>query len=135
MNSPPSPRTTSITNELAKERNRKAAERTLLGWIDSCLALIGFGIAFDRIFSAIARLFPETDPVVSQRWTHLIGLSAIALGIFLLFLAIISYLGQTKSLAQEDYLTQRSHFLMLILNGSIILFGCFALVAVFLGVI
>ena len=33
------------TNELAKERNRAAAERTMTTWIQNCLTLIGFGFA------------------------------------------------------------------------------------------
>ena len=36
----------SITNELARDRNRQAADRTLLAWIRTSLAMIslGFGI-------------------------------------------------------------------------------------------
>jgi putative membrane protein len=37
------------TNELAKERNRAAAERTMNSWIGNCLGLIGVGVAFDQI--------------------------------------------------------------------------------------
>lgn len=33
---------TGDTNELAKERNRVAAERTLTSWIQNCLILITF---------------------------------------------------------------------------------------------
>jgi putative membrane protein len=32
---------TSITNELARERNRAAADRTLMAWIRTALAMIG----------------------------------------------------------------------------------------------
>lgn len=45
----------SLTNELAKERNRAAAERTLMAWIRTALALISFGFGLDKIIGAIAR--------------------------------------------------------------------------------
>ena len=43
----------SITDELAKQRNRDAAERTLMAWIRTCLSLISFGFGLDKIVSAI----------------------------------------------------------------------------------
>jgi putative membrane protein len=44
-----------ITNELAKERNREAAERTLMAWIRTSLSLISFGFGVDKIVGAINR--------------------------------------------------------------------------------
>ncbi|MCT0199656.1 DUF202 domain-containing protein [Synechococcus sp. CS-1325] len=42
-----------MTNELAKQRNRDAAERTLMAWIRTCLSLISFGFGLDKIVAAI----------------------------------------------------------------------------------
>lgn len=44
-----------LTNELAKERNRAAAERTLMAWIRTSLALISFGFGVDKVIGAINR--------------------------------------------------------------------------------
>ncbi|MFM9046496.1 MAG: YidH family protein [Cyanobium sp.] len=44
-----------VTNELAKERNREAAERTLMAWIRTSLSLISFGFGVDKIIGAINR--------------------------------------------------------------------------------
>jgi putative membrane protein len=42
-----------VTNELAKERNRAAAERTLMAWIRTSLSLISFGFGLDKVIAAI----------------------------------------------------------------------------------
>ena len=44
-----------VTNELAKERNREAAERTLMAWIRTSLSLISFGFGVDKVVGAINR--------------------------------------------------------------------------------
>lgn len=52
---PEQPASVNITNELAKERNREAAERTLMAWIRTSLSLISFGFGVDKIVGAINR--------------------------------------------------------------------------------
>jgi putative membrane protein len=126
-NSPPGD-----TNELAKERNRLAAERTLTSWIQNCLVLITFGIGFERIFSAISQSSLSKYLSINIQLARLIGLSTIALGIFLLGLAVIQFLMQVNSLKQTDYLYKPFRFINLtVVVGSVVLFGVVALFAVF----
>ncbi|BAZ65602.1 MAG: DUF202 domain-containing protein [Pelatocladus maniniholoensis HA4357-MV3] len=128
----PSQKPTNTTNELAKERNRAAAERTLTSWIQNCLSLIGFGIAFDRIFNALNESISQHNPRIAMQLTHIIGLSAIALGIFLLILAMIGYLIKVKSLEQQEYSHKSTYIVNLsVFVVSVILFGLVTLVAVF----
>ncbi|RAM51600.1 MAG: hypothetical protein C6Y22_11120 [Hapalosiphonaceae cyanobacterium JJU2] len=127
-----SQKTITTTNELAKERNRAAAERTLTSWIQNCLSLIGFGIGFDRIFNALNESIPKHNPRIAMELTHIIGLSAIALGIFLLILAMIGYLIKVKSLERDEYSYKSTYIVNLsVFVISVILFGLVALVAVF----
>ncbi|MBW4466190.1 MAG: DUF202 domain-containing protein [Pegethrix bostrychoides GSE-TBD4-15B] len=91
---PPPP--TNDTTELARERNRAAAERTLLSWIQNCLSLIGIGIALDQILTAVNRGFPQNNPLVNLRLAHAISLSLIGLGGLLLLLAVVIYRQQTR---------------------------------------
>jgi putative membrane protein len=128
----PEPLPTGATNELAKERNRAAAERTLTSWIQNCLALIGFGIAFDRIFNAINQSFPNNDPIFNTTLTTLIGLSAIVAGIVLLILAIVSYLQQIQHLEHAifPYRSPQSRLLLTVTTTSVVLFGMITIVAV-----
>jgi len=48
-------------NELAKERNRAAAERTINAWIGNSLSFIGIGVAIDQISHSLQQRFPEGD--------------------------------------------------------------------------
>ncbi|HHP7229527.1 MAG TPA: YidH family protein [Xenococcaceae cyanobacterium] len=125
-------RPTNETTELARERNREAAERTLTSWIQNCLGLIGFGTGFESIFAALHQAFPNRNPALSLRMTHIIGLTAIGLGILLLVLMVIAYLAAIRTLEQEDYFSRPLNFSLLgILVGTIISYGLIALVAVF----
>ena len=55
-----------LTNELAKQRNRDAAERTLMAWIRTCLSLISFGFGLDKIIAAIDRAATSGDVQAQQ---------------------------------------------------------------------
>ncbi|WP_315789852.1 YidH family protein [Fischerella sp. JS2] len=132
MSSSPSQKSTSTTNELAKQRNRVAAERTLTSWIHNCLSVIGFGIAFDRIFNALNESVPEDSLHIHMQLAHIIGLSVIAFGVFLLVLAMIAYLIKVRSLEREEYLYKPPQiFNLSIFIVSVVLFGLITLVAVF----
>ena len=37
-----------VTTELARERNREAADRTLLAWIRTSLAMVSLGFGIER---------------------------------------------------------------------------------------
>jgi putative membrane protein len=119
--------------ELAKERNRLAAERTLASWIQNSLGLIGFGAAFQSISNALNQSFPENDPAINAQLAYAVGLSAIGLGIFLLIPVIIPYRNYIKSLEQDDFLNRPPRlFDLKLLVVSITLYGCIALIAVLL---
>jgi uncharacterized membrane protein YidH (DUF202 family) len=45
--------TVNLTNELAKERNRAAYDRTLMAWIRTAISLIGFGFAIAKSYEYI----------------------------------------------------------------------------------
>ena len=99
----PHPKPTNLNNELAKERNRAAAERTLMAWIRTCLALIGFGFGIDRIVTV---LDAETDnnqiePLLLSRF---LGLAFIALGTAALLAASLDHRRELKRIRRDDYL-------------------------------
>ncbi|TVP64262.1 MAG: DUF202 domain-containing protein [Leptolyngbya sp. LCM1.Bin17] len=84
---PPPP---NIQAELARERNRAAAERTLMAWIRTSLSLIGFGFGIDRIVTVISGFNPE-DPIDTVGLSRLLGLAFIALGIYAMVGAVLEH--------------------------------------------
>lgn len=130
MNPFPPKKLTGATNELAKERNRGAAERTLVSWIQNCVSLIGFGMAFERIVSAVDRTFPHRDLLLSQLVGYLVGLSAIGLGVSMLLFAIFGYLAEIRTLEQGD--GQSFHLFYSSLVGAVVLFGLVTLFILYL---
>ena len=120
------------TNELAKERNRAAAERTLLSWIQNCLTLIGFGFAIDQIFWALEQKFPGNNSLMTIELAHNISLLLIALSIGLLIIAMAQHHLQVNPLTRDDYFSRLSSPLNMVVVAAIIIFGS---VSLFLAII
>lgn len=101
--SPPTDRETlkSLNNELARERNRAAAERTLMAWIRTCLALIGFGVGIDQFVSALYySLGGQADP---SRISRFLGLAFVLLGTFAMTTATREHLQTLRHIARGNF--------------------------------
>jgi putative membrane protein len=72
-------------------QTRLALERTLLAWVRTAAAMIGFGFGIFHFFEAFNAL-----PGVRAPWrpgaARLLGVSLIAIGTFALILALLQYL-------------------------------------------
>ncbi|MGB3534857.1 MAG: DUF202 domain-containing protein [Microcoleaceae cyanobacterium] len=121
---------TGITNELAKERNRAAAERTLTAWIQSSLLLIGFGVAFDQIFAALQQAFPLENRILILQLSHVLGLGLILLGVGLLILGMFQYRIEVQSIEKDDYIMISSQSFNITASIAIILFGVAILIII-----
>jgi len=97
---------TSLTNELAKERNREAADRTLMAWIRTSISLIGFGFAIAKTYEYIeADYMEETGRVLDALHTPVIfGISFIVLGMVGIFAGVIQY-GRILNRIHSDQFT------------------------------
>jgi putative membrane protein len=81
-------------------RVRFAAERTLLAWVRTGVSMMGFGFVVARFGLFLRELaLQERSPVSPQRWSLVIGLGLIGLGVVV---NILSGLEHAKFLARFD---------------------------------
>ena len=125
-----SDRRSNINTELAKERNRAAAERTLMAWIRTCLALISFGFGVDRIVTALQQSsFSEyvDDPL---HLTRILGLAFIGIGTNAILLAAIEHRRELRHIQKDNYVYQPRSSLAFNVAISISVTGLFAFVGI-----
>ncbi len=125
---PDAPR--NLTNELAKERNRAAAERTLLAWIRTSLSLIGFGFGIDQIVTAIQRT-RRLDDLETMYLARITGLAFIAVGLYALLSAAIEHRRELRRIQRDDYLYTPRRSSALAVAIALMVIGIFA----FLGIL
>jgi len=113
--------------ELAKERNRVAAERTLMAWIRTSLSMIGFGCG---IYYIIHNLNHFNNPVNEVRLSKIIGLSFVALGVFALVMASIQHIQELKHIRRSHYVYVSKSSLGLIVGIALIIIGLVAFIGI-----
>ena len=119
----------STNTELAKERNRAAAERTLMAWIRTCLSLISFGFGVDRIVTALQKSTYEyiDDPM---HLTRILGLSFIGIGTSAIILAALEHRQELRHIQHELYRYKSRSSLAFAVAVSIFFTGLFAFVGI-----
>ncbi len=121
-----------LTNELAKQRNRDAAERTLMAWIRTCLSLISFGFGLDKIIAAIDRALANRD-VQAQRGVQLVAAAFVITGVLAMAGATVQYRRELRRLQHDDYVYRDSPQLAAATAVLITLIGMVALGLVAFG--
>ena len=121
-----------LTNELAKQRNRDAAERTLMAWIRTCLSLISFGFGLDKIIAAIDRAATSGD-VQAQRGVQLVAAGFVLTGVLAMVGATIQYRRELRRLHHNDYVYRDKPQLAAATAVLITLIGVVALLLVAFG--
>jgi putative membrane protein len=118
-----------LANELAKERNRAAAERTLMAWIRTALSLIGFGFGIGKLsaFTDAAGLHMKADPAHS---TLVFGVSFILVGIFGLLSAIVQHTRIMARLNRPDFTYEAMRPITMTAAVLLMLIGVFGLLAI-----
>ena len=119
----------STADELARERNRAAADRTLMAWIRTAIALIGFGFGVGKLYDALEKANAEkiTDPLHSAQ---IVGEAFIALGVFGLLAAVIQHWRILKRIEKEQYVYRPPRALPMIVASLLLLIGVFAFVSI-----
>lgn len=131
MDAPPASKDTST--DLAKERTRQAADRTLMAWIRTCLSLIGFGFGIAKFRDVLVEAGLRRGPEHIHS-TMIFGLSFISLGIFGLLAAVVQHWRILQHIKFENF--QYTGFRPVVMATAIILLliGLFAFIVVLLRV-
>jgi putative membrane protein len=118
------------STELARERNREAADRTLMAWIRTSLSLIAFGFGIGKLYDFIeASGRGPLDPV---RSTVIVGGSFIVLGLLGLLAACIQHIRILRRLNHPNFAYDAMRPIALSVAVVLLLIGAFCLVAVLL---
>lgn len=120
---------TNINTELARERNRAAAERTLMAWIRTCLSLISFGFGIDRIFYAIEKsnIGNNIDPFHLSR---IVGLAFISIGTSAMMLAALDHRKELQRILDDDYLYAPRTSLSFVVSVCLVVVGFIAFIGI-----
>lgn len=103
--------------ELAKERNRIAADRTLLAWIRLSLTLLVVGFGVDQSVGLIyAYLGLGVNP---GRLSHWAGLLLVGLSVYVVVAASLGYGRELNRLKQPDYRYRPSYPLGITVAGAL----------------
>ena len=121
-----------LTDQLAKERNRAAAERTLMAWIRTCLSLISFGFGLDKIIAAInsSRL---SNPGHAEWSVRLVALGFVLTGILAMLAATAQHRQMLRRLRRDDFVYREEPSIALATAVSIALIGILALALLLAG--
>ena len=120
-----------VSDELAKERTREAADRTLMAWIRTCLLLIGFGFGIAKFRDILVEAGMRRGPEHLQS-TLIFGLSFIALGVFGLLAAVVQHWRILAHIKLENF--EYTGFRPVVMTTALILLliGLFAFISIVL---
>ena len=120
--------------ELAKMRNRAAAERTTLAWIRTALALISFGFGLDKIISAIRVAGGDIDSG-NDVGVQLMSMAFIGVGIFTLLIAMRQHKRELIRLRSDPYLYRDEPSLSIATATAVLVIGVIAFLLLLSGFI
>jgi uncharacterized membrane protein YidH (DUF202 family) len=121
---------TNVATELARERTRQAADRTLMAWVRTALSLIGFGFGIAKYRDILLQAGFIQRPPEEFNTTLIFGLSFISLGVFGLLAAVIQHWRILGAIKNDPLAFPVFKPLSMFMAIILLLIGAFAFVAV-----
>ncbi|MFH0960316.1 MAG: DUF202 domain-containing protein [Pseudomonadota bacterium] len=123
---------TNLTDELAKERTREAADRTLNAWIRTSISLIVFGFAIAKLYEYVETGYEQqTGRILDPSHTPVIfGAAFIILGLLGTLAAVIQYGRILDRIRSGRFIYMEPHRLPQIMAIMVLIIGLFGLVVV-----
>jgi putative membrane protein len=125
-------RPVSLVDELARERNREAADRTLLAWIRTSLAMISLGFGIERLGQA-AVAFDQRFDGAAQTKTRFFGAALIALGVAATLAGMWEHRRILVAIATDDYRYADRLPIARYMGGALVAVGVAALTLILWG--
>ncbi|HEX5681579.1 MAG TPA: DUF202 domain-containing protein [Desulfobacterales bacterium] len=124
---------TNLANELAKERNRAAYDRTLMAWIRTAISLIAFGFAIAKSYEYIQMDEMEKtgrfiDQIHAPLW---FGMSFVVLGMVSILGGVIQYVQVVRQIQSGRFIYGEPRPLAKIVALILLIIGVFALITIF----
>ena len=117
-----------VSTELARERSRQAADRTLMAWVRTALAQISFGFTIYKFLQAA-----EADlghPLLRPHGPRRLGLALIGLGTASMILGAVEYFGTLRRLSKISERGYRAFNFTFIVGVVVGLLGLFLFVTI-----
>jgi putative membrane protein len=120
-----------VSNELARERSRQAADRTLMAWVRTALSLIGFGFGVAQFRDILVRteLVARRSPEYPSTALYF-GLAFISLGVLGLLAATIQHWRILQHIKQDEFHYSGFRPLVFIMATGLITIGVLAFIAI-----
>jgi len=110
-----------------------AAERTLLAWNRTSLALMAFGFVIERFGLFLHLLSPQHSAMLQRGFSYWIGMAFILLGAFVSLTAVAQYRKVLRNLKPVEIPDGYAVYLGVLANMAVAILGIILIVYLFHG--
>jgi putative membrane protein len=115
-----------LSDRLALERTRMAADRTILAWVRTSISFIGFGFTIYKVLDSLVKAQPGAMLIKDQTPRN-IGILLILAGVIPMVFVMLDYIRGLKRMGKSGGLYRNPY---VIVAGIVILLGVYLLITI-----